>query len=238
MKRILILSLLLNSLISFATDYSVSTFFDAANTFFKTNVKNGLVNYAHIKTNRSSLDKLVRQIATEEIASLSKTSKKAFYINSYNILVIKSLVDNMPIKSPLDKKGFFDITKHKVAGENLALNDIENKKLRAVYNDARIHFVLVCGAKGCPKIIPSAYYPEKLEAQLNAQTKQAVNSTYFIRVKDSEKKVSISEIFKWYADDFNSYGSIISFLNKYRATPIPSSYKLDYYTYDWNINKQ
>ncbi len=48
------------------------------------------------------------------------------------------------------------------------------------------------------------------------------------------KKVLISELFKWYADDFKATGKpTIAYLNQYRGEqPIPATFAVDYYTYD------
>lgn len=218
----------------------LSNFFTQTDAFLKQNVKNGLVNYQGIKGNSTDLDKLIQQIETQKLAGKTALEKKAFYINAYNILVIKSVVANYPLKSPLDVAGFFDVKKHKIAGENLTLNDIENKKLRAIYNDARIHFVLVCAAKGCPKIVNYAYLPEKLNVQLNIRTRFAINNSNFIRVDKSNKKVLVSEIFKWYEKDFLSKATpnIIAYLNQFRKEKIAPEFSMDYYTYDWKLNKQ
>ena len=44
-------------------------------------------------------------------------------------------------------------------------------------------------------------------------------------------------MFKWYEKDFTKKGlTIIQYINQYRKTEIPESYKLSYITYDWNLN--
>ncbi len=218
---------------------SMSSFFTEADKFFKSNVSGGLVDYGAIKNNPAKLNGLVKFIGTTSLASSSKQEKKAFYINAYNVLVINQVIKNYPVKSPMDVAGFFDKNKHKIAGESLALNDLENKKLRAVYKDSRLHFVLVCAAISCPTIANYAYKPATLEQQLNARTRLALNSASFIRVKSADKKVLISEIFKWYKADFtNETGTLTAYLNKYRKTKVPAGYKVGHYTYNWTLNKK
>jgi hypothetical protein len=49
--------------------------------------------------------------------------------------------------------------------------------------------------------------------------------------------VKVSEIFKWYREDFVKDGkSEIDFLNTYRKEKIMPNSKLSYYTYDWRLN--
>ena len=64
-----------------------------------------------------------------DLSSASAESKKAFYINAYNLIVIYQVSKFYPLKSPLDKSGFFDKVKHQVAGEALTLNALELKTL-------------------------------------------------------------------------------------------------------------
>ncbi|MBC8045332.1 MAG: DUF547 domain-containing protein [Fimbriimonadaceae bacterium] len=215
--------------------HDLTAYFTDANAFMNKYVNAGRVDYAAIQTDRTMLDKLVDVIASAHVSDGSADTQIAFYINAYNILTIKNVVDNMPIKSPLDVQGFFDTKKFTVAGASLTLNEIENKKLRP---DPRVHFVLVCAAKGCPKIINEAYMPDKVQAQLNAQTKKALNDPEFIKVDATNKKVQVSQIFEWYKDDFmKSNASIREFINRYR-TEIPADYTVEFYTYNWDLNKK
>lgn len=208
-------------------------FFSDAHVFFSKHVASNNVDYAAIKSNRSDLDNLVNQIASFKFSSDEKNNK-AFLVNAYNILVIKGIVDRYPVKSPLDIAGFFDKIEYNLGGENYTLNDIENKLIRKKYNDPRFHFVLVCGAKGCPPIIASAYFPSKIEAQLEEQTKKALNDAGFLKV--SKGKIYLSQIFQWYKEDFGK--NTLAFINKYRTQKLEESANYKYYNYDWNLNKK
>ncbi len=234
-------SIVIGILFSFSSVFSqndADVFFSSANRFFNEYVSNGMVNYSAIHSDRKELDGLTNQIKNIRLELLTESVKKSFLINTYNILIIKNVVDHYPIKSPMDISGFYNGIKHEVGGNKITLDEIENKELRPVYKDARFHFVLVCGAKGCPPIINNAFFPDKLENQMDVQAKAALNNTDFIKVNDAEKKVLLSEIFKWYEADFKQGGaSVIGFINKYRENKIPEDYKVDYYTYDWSLNE-
>lgn len=216
---------------------SLDNFFSKADLFLRAHVSNGLVDYNAIKANPASLNEIVNIMATADLAGKDVSIVKAFWINAYNLTMIRSVGDYMPINSPLDVPGMFDAKQHKLAGQMLTLNDIENKKLRDVYHDARIHFVLVCGAKGCPSLFNGAYMPTQLETQLLTQTRNAINNATFIRVDAASQTVKLSEIFKWYSSDFTTGGkTLLQFINQYRNTTIPTNYTVDYYPYDWTLN--
>ncbi|OIQ23173.1 DUF547 domain-containing protein [Lacinutrix sp. MedPE-SW] len=238
MKKIIVIILM--SLGGFSAEaQTIETFFKQADSFFKTYVKNGRVAYSEIKKEPSTLNEVLK---TAEGITVSKTDAKnyqAFWINAYNLSVIKGLVDNYPTSSPLNDKGFFDKTKYNLAGKKVTLNSIENDLLRAQFKDARFHFVLVCGAVGCPPLINKAYLPITLEAQLQKQATLAINGDYFIKVNNKKKQVNGSKILEWYKEDFTVNGkSEIEYLNSFRTAKIPTDYKLSYFEYNWNINKQ
>ena len=238
MKKLFILTFLFLAFsVSESHSQTLQNFFDEADAIFSNYVSNGKVDYLSIK---NSPEKLISALETAKQISVSTNDPnvyQAFWINAYNLSVIKGIVDNYPIKSPLDKKGFFDKTKYDLGGISITLNDIENKKLRAQFDDARFHFVLVCGALGCPPIIGKAYTASNLENLLEQQTTKALNDSSFIKV--TEKNVAFSEIFKWYKEDFVKEGQTeIDFLNNYRKEKVPKDAKVTYYSYDWRLNSK
>ncbi len=213
-------------------------FFASADAFFKQHVANGKVAYSSIKGNSGTLDKLVKTIGALNVDRKDSKTKQAFYINAYNILVIKSIIANNIPSSPLDVKGFFNTLKHQVSGKSMTLDYLEKTVLFGVKKDPRFHFAVVCAAVGCPRIENFAYTPAKLDGQLTKQTKHAVNNADFTKVNNKKKKVYLSKIFEWYKADFEASGSLLDFVNKYRDSKIPNKYKVDFYDYNWKVNKQ
>ena len=148
MKNIVFLLAILMSITSSAQD--LDTFITKADEFFGTYVKNGRVDYGSIKNNPEKLEELL-EIGTSVKVNVSEANKfQAFWINAYNLGVIKGIIDNYPTNSPLSHAGFFDKTTYDFGGKSVTLNGIENDILRAKFKDPRVHFVLVCGAIGCP----------------------------------------------------------------------------------------
>ncbi|MDT0538277.1 MULTISPECIES: DUF547 domain-containing protein [Croceitalea] len=228
---------LLFFLVELSKAQTTSDFFKETNMFFNTHIEDGKVDYKTIKENPTSLNQLIS--LANDISVLKEDAKiyQSFWINAYNLAVIKGIVDNYPIKSPLNKKGFFDEITYQIGGENITLNEIEHKVLRGNFPDeARFHFVLVCAGLGCPPIINKAYLPETLDHQLQTQTELALNDPNFIRVKG--KKVQLSQLFEWYKADFTKDGkSQIDYVNQFRKEKIDSKAKVSYYEYDWALNE-
>jgi hypothetical protein len=213
-----------------------SIFFDSADNFFKTFVKNGSVNYAEIKQNPKALSDLMAEVKKIKVSPENPDQYKAFWINSYNLAVISGIAKNYPVNSPMDIDGFFDKISYEIGGKKVTLNSIENDLLRAKFPEPRFHFVLVCAAKSCPPIISEAYRAETLEKQLQLQTEKAMNDSQFVQVE--KNKVLFSEIMKWYEQDFTKNGqTLIDFANKYRKTPIPTNFETGFYKYNWKLNE-
>ncbi|MEM9679851.1 MAG: DUF547 domain-containing protein [Bacteroidota bacterium] len=234
-KHLFIVALAITSL-GFSQD--LKTFLDNADTFFNTYVSNGKVAYSKIHKDPKALNEVLAIAKTISVTETDAKNYQAFWINAYNLSVIKGIIDNYPTKSPLDHSGFFDKTTYNLGGKSITLNDIEHKLLRAKFNDARFHFVLVCGAVGCPPLINKAYLPNTLDTQLDAQTKLAINGS-FLKVNTKKKRVQASQIMEWYKEDFTMGGETeIDFINKYRTEKIPNNFKLSYFQYNWNLNKQ
>lgn len=236
-KSILTFTLFAFSAMLFAASFDSpqGDFISDTDALLKRYVKQGRVDYTGLKAS-NDLQPLIVNIAATDLASLKGNDKKAFLINAYNLLVINQALENYPLKSVLDINGFFDAKKQNVGGRKVTLNQLEKELLLKDFKDARLHFVLVCGALGCPPITNFAYTPVQLEAQLNKQTKLALNNPTFLRVNGS--KAELSKIFEWYASDFGgSKAAVLTFINKFRDEAVPANAKVSYYAYDWTLNK-
>lgn len=210
------------------------TFTSNADVFLQTYVKNGEVDYDMLSTDQTSLNTLLNQIAEIKFDREDENQPQADLINAYNILVIYQVIQNYPIGSPMDVEGFFTKTKYNVGGKEYTLNQIENDLLRKKYPDPRYHFVLVCGAVDCPPIAEFAYTSNKLDEQLTERTNKAINNPDFIY--EEKGTAYISEIFKWYVEDFgNSSKKVIEYINTFRTEALKAK-KVAYYDYDWTLN--
>ncbi len=233
MKHLLFL-IIITSLTASAQISNPSIFKDIDHFLQKT-VSNGRVDYQALSTNSSELKGLIDALENIDLSQASDAESKALYINAYNLHVINQIVQSYPLQSVQEVDGFFNRTKIVVAGETMTLNELETQKLIKEYQDPRFHFVLVCGALGCPPITNFAYTPDQLDAQMTGQTKKALNDESFIQV--SSDQVELSELFSWYATDFGgNKKSILSFINAYRENPLSENTKIGYYNYDWSLN--
>ncbi|MEP5611522.1 MAG: DUF547 domain-containing protein [Cyclobacteriaceae bacterium] len=230
--------LILVGLIAICTSaFGQGNFFDDADQFFSRYIKGKGVLYQEVKQNPQQMDALLAYVESNGTLEVNSDNDKALLINSYNLAVIKGIVEEYPVGSPQRITAFFDTKRITIAGQNLSLNDLEKEILLKQTNDPRLHFALVCGAKGCPQIISRAYRPEKLDEQLDEQTRLALNDENFIQVDDQARTVKLSQIFEWYRKEFlQNRGSVLPFINRYRVQNIRPESKISYYSYDWTLN--
>ncbi|MGH9317713.1 MAG: DUF547 domain-containing protein [Thermoanaerobaculia bacterium] len=173
--------------------------------------------------------------------AMNPEEKKAFYINAYNALAIQTLLEN-PGKSIRDVSGAFNKAKHKVAGEMLTLDDIENRLRES--KDARIHFAIVCASKSCPPLAPRAYTGEGLSEALEKQGRVFVNDPARNVIDRGKGRVALSKIFYWNRKEFErDGGSLVKLVSRYvndsatAAWLAASTKEPEFLEYDWAPNQ-
>jgi hypothetical protein len=238
----LTLTLTLTLLLAFTAATPARAFTHAPfDALLKKHVKRGKVDYQGIKaSDQAQLDAYVTAVGKVRVGGMSKSTKLAFYLNAYNALVIKGVVDRLPNFTSVKKvKGFFDKHKYLVAGKRVTLNQLENTIIRPTFKEPRIHFALVCGARSCPPLRAAAFRTSGLDGVLERLTRNFINSGHGVRVKGGAVKVS--ELFKWYAKDFEqASGSVGKYLARYHKKHADklSAGKLGYLHYSWALNKK
>lgn len=214
------------------------------NMLLETHVDNiGMVDYVGFKKSTTQLNSYLKEIESTYLSTYNKWNKNhklAFWINIYNAYTVKLILDHYPIKSikdiTKDGKDAWNIPFIKLGNKTYTLNQIENDIIRKQFNEPRIHFAVNCASIGCPPLRNEAFMADKLDQQLQEQTKKFVNDNS--RNILSTNSIKISKIFEWYNEDFTKDGSLTDFLNKYALTPINNDASIRYLDYDWGLNKQ
>jgi hypothetical protein len=199
----------------------------------------GTVDYKGMKLGMDTLDAYLIQLRDNAPTSdWSKNEKMAYYINAYNAYTVKFVLSKYPVESVKDisfsGKDIWNFKMVVLGSTSYTLNHLENEILRKM-GDARIHFAINCASYSCPKLLNKAYLPDKLNSQLTAATKGFINDTKHNVI--SEKKIQISELFSWYATDFETETTtLIDFLNQYSTVTINKDAKIEYMPYNWSLN--
>ena len=163
--------------------------------------------------------------------------RMAFFINAYNLLASKMVVDHQPLASIKDVGNLLWPVWKRAAGRldgaAVSLDDIEHGQLRRA-GDSRVHFAIVCASLSCPDLRAEPYRAAQLESQLDAQARSFLaNPGKGLRVESDS--VRVSKIFGWFAADFAAQGGIAKFIARYRA--LASGAKIEAtLDYDWRLN--
>lgn len=176
-------------------------------------------------------------------AAMTADEKKAFYINAYNAMAIGIVLDRYPIKSIMDVDGAFQTIRRKIGGENLSLDEIENKLRES--NDARFHFAIVCVSESCPPLAPRAYTGENVSTALERQGRAFVNDPKRNAIDRSKGRIALSKIFDWNRKEFErDGGSVTKYVSRYVADKETAAYlastsqEPQFLEYDWTLNQR
>lgn len=194
------------------------------------------------ETLESYLDRLQSVVVTE----LNRQQQYAYWINLYNALTIKVILDHYPVKSirnisySLLSRGPWKKKLVTVEGMKLSLDDVEHEILRPVFQDSRIHYAVNCASIGCPNLQATAFTADNIDALLDDAARQYINHPRGVTVDGDE--LTVSSIFDWYAEDFgDSDREIIEHFMQYAqpglAQELETLQKISDYEYDWRLNE-
>jgi len=196
---------------------------------------------------RHALADYIGRLEKTAIDGFNRDQQRAFWINLYNALTVKLILDHGPAKSIVDidispglfSRGPWDKKLLNVAGEALSLNDIEHRILRPIWRDPRLHYAVNCASIGCPNLQPTAFTAENGEALLEAAAGAYVNHRRGARIEGG--RLIVSKIYAWFADDFGGgEAAVIRHLMRYAEPPLLEALDgrtaIDDYEYDWGLN--
>ncbi len=212
----------------------------------------GLVDYAAWQKSPHDLqalrDYLVELSRADLLSPAPRAAQIAFWMNAYNALTIFGILREYPARSLAHhaRAGagynlWRDLVLRVGRGE-YSLGQIEHDRLRPLH-DARIHFGIVCGSRGCPRLRNEAYTPGALNGQLNADGRRFLAQPANFNHDRQAGTLRFSPILQWYANDFGKTDAerlqaIAPFLpvdavEQLRRTP---EMPIHFGEYDWQLN--
>ena len=211
------------------------------------------IDYKALKAKDSAaLQALRQQLGRVNVAALTPKQQLAHWINVYNVNTVATIVESYPVDSirdistdPIIRLNVFKKDRVPVGNAKLSLDDIEHKKIREGFKDARIHFAINCAAKSCPPVRGEAFTGEKLDAQLDEQARLFLNGPNGARFQrdGDELTITVTKIMDWFGDDFEKWsGGKAAFIRKYvsadkqRLIDQAKEIDIEYDDYDWSLN--
>lgn len=175
-------------------------------------VRDGLVYYRALRSERAVLDRYVRSLraAPAGFGDWTNAQQVAFWINSYNALVLRTVIDHYPIRggSPLyppdsirQIPGAFERIRHTVAGRQITLDQIESAVL-ATFGDPRVFLALGRGAVGSGRLRSEAFSAGRLESQLEAAAEEFATEPWGVILDRMADAVQVSAVFGWRQEEF------------------------------------
>jgi hypothetical protein len=206
------------------------------------------VRYAAVSgADRASLDDYLAGLARLPISTYARDEQMAYWINLYNALTIKVVLEHYPAESIRDidiSPGLFSVGPWgakliMVEGQELSLDDVEHRILRPIWRDPRIHYAVNCAALGCPNLQPEPFWAETLDEQLGAAAKAYVNHPRGVAIEGG--RVIVSSIYGWFEEDFGGdERGVVEHLERYAAPGLRQQLErvssIDGYEYDWSLN--
>ncbi len=206
------------------------------------------VDYAGVgAADRTQLDAYIADLAAVAIDRYNRPEQRAYWINLYNALTVRLILQRYPVASIRDidispglfADGPWGKTLITVAGEALTLNDIEHRILRPIWGDPRIHYALNCASIGCPNLLRTAFTGANTDVLLDLAARDYVNSPRGAHLDGT--RLIVSSIYVWFQEDFggNDRG-VIDHLARYAepalATRLENARALADHEYDWSLN--
>jgi hypothetical protein len=224
----------------------------ALDRVLKARVKDERVDYAALKADSKDLDawlKSTSAVTETEFNRWSQSQQLAFLINLYNAATLRLILDHYPLKSIKDIGSIFKGPwKQEVVplfGKTVTLDYLEHSVLRKKYAEPRIHFAIVCAAKGCPPLRAEAFVADKLNEQLDEQGRIFLGVKEKNRFDSNGRVLYLSPIFKWFSEDFEKKsGSVVKFVTPFFPVEVQKqiqstkSADIRYTDYDWSLNEQ
>jgi hypothetical protein len=224
----------------------------AWSTILRASVSNGRVAYASLlREGRSSLTRYLGELSAacaENYQGWSREQRLAFWINTYNAFTLELILDHYPIAS-IRKIGWLPgaafrrefIPMPGLKGGLVSLDDIEHGTLRADFQEPRIHFALVCAARGCPPLRDEAYRAADLDRQLDEQARTFLREASKNRFDPATRTLHLSPIFDWFRPDFElAAATLPEYVARYmdHSGVIPPDVTIEFTEYDWSLNQQ
>ena len=230
-------------------------------------VRDGFVDYSSLlRVDRAIIDRYVngRSSRPADFDVWSPARQMAFWLNSYNALVVQTVLDHYPIRGrspeyPLNSirqiPGAFDRRTHRIAGHDMTLDRLEQDVL-AGFGDPRVFLALGRGALGSGRLRSEVYEETRLDEQLVAVVEEFATEPWGVVLDQNAQTLRMNEIIGWRREQFIEHYADRGRLESGRA-PIERAminlidpvlylseqafldenlFSVSYQPFDWNLN--
>ena len=231
-------------------------------------VRDGFVYYNALRLERGKLDAYVASLNSPAAIALAKGTvdeQKAFWINAYNALVLRTVINQYPIRGRAAEyprssirqiPGAFEKPMHRVAGRTVSLDGIE-KEILTPLGDARALLALGRGAYGGGRLRSEAFDGPAMEKLLNAVAEESATRVELVKVDPAANVVTMSPLFSWrepvfvqsladkapalYSQRSGLERAVLALIHSRVSTPEAlflekNGFKMQFHEFDWRLN--
>ncbi len=204
----------------------------------------GWIDYAGLRAESATLDGYLHSVARVDFDKLGRDEKLVLLINAYNAFTLRLILDHYPIQSikGIPDADRWDAKRWNVGGNTWSLNEIEHEQIRPKFVEPRVHFALVCAAIGCPTLRNEAYRADRIDEQLDEQTRYVHAHDRWFQLDARKGVVQLTKLYDWYGGDFKQVsGSVLDFAARYspelkRLMDSGIKPRIEWLDYDWTLN--
>lgn len=207
--------------------------------------------YARISAeDRRALAEYIGALERTPVSALRRDEQLAYWVNLYNALTVKVVLDHYPVKSIRDIRlgggltaaffgGPWDARLLRIEDQLVSLNDIEHRILRPLWGDARLHYVVNCASTSCPALPRQPLTAATADETMSRAASLYVNGAYGVRRQGAD--IWISSIYRWFREDFGGTdATVLAHLARYAAgdlaTALARGPRIVNDFYDWSLN--
>ena len=171
-------------------------------------VRDGLVYYLALRNERARFDRYVDAlggVSADTLKGWPRDRQLAYWINAYNAFVLRTVIDNYPIRGksaayPANSirqiPGAFERRQFRAGGRALTLDAIE-KDVIGEFGEPRALLALGRGAMGSPRLKSEAFTADRLESQLETMRSELVTRRELVFVDVPNERLAVNPIFSW-----------------------------------------
>lgn len=162
------------------------------------NVKDGLVDYAHLSEHREPLThylQLIARVGPKSTPELFKDANSgfAYYINAYNAGVLQAVLrEKVPETMYQAGRPSLDYRyRLRVDGRLVTLADLRTAVREASGGDVRVEFALCGAALGCPPLSDKPFRSATFTQQLEQLAREAMSQPRIVQINHQERRLLI-----------------------------------------------
>jgi hypothetical protein len=217
---------------------------------YATDSEDGIVRVAYgrvSEADKAALDGYVAALGRVPVARLGRPEQLAFWVNLYNALAVKIVLDHYPVATirelnlsrGISEWGPFGAKLATVEGEALSLDDILHRIIRPIWREPRAHYLVNPATIGAPNLPRRAVTANNLNELMTEGGRAFVNHPRGVSLRGKEAQVS--SIYAWYESDFGGgEKAVIAHLRRFAApelgVALARSSGVGSDAYNWNLN--